>query len=875
MKKFFRRLAILFVVLIVLIVAASLIITSLFGNKIGNTLVNSINEQINSELIVEDFDFSLIRSFPNISANLRNVLIKDTKEDVLVEAEKLAFNLGLLGLIRSKIDIKSVALSAGNANISIDRNGNANYAIFKEVPETATGETDVEQKSYAINFDKVILEDLTINYDDQSIDQQAALWVENSEFSGAFDANQFSLKTNASLLTKALIIDDQRYLVGKDAALEGDIQVDLDQNKYLLNDLVFTLGKNSFDLTGFVEQQNKETYFDIILKNDEGNLASLLQLLPKNYIEGIETVKSSGNFDFSATIQGLLGKEVQPAINAKLELSRGKISAPALKKDFKDVTISAQFNNGRRQNAATTVFQIDRLEGYFGKKRLEANFKYENLKNPKIDLYLDGVLPMDAIYSLIGSEDITAGEGEMELKGINLHGLLKDIQNPNRFARVETSGGIQFLNAGLTVRDEQLNLVSGSLSLRDKLLSVKELIFDGAGSELQFEGSAFNLIPVLFADSVNSKRAELEFDATLKAKSIDFDRLMALTAVDSSDASLTRTEIDSMKTAHVQKREKLTNFLKGSFNAVIESYNFNKIEGEDFTGKVEFINNEMLINGTTLAMDGKVKVDGRVLFEGAPEMKTKFEFENINIKQLFEQTDNFGQSVLKSENIDGALNSKTVVYAYWDESGRLLEDKLRVLSGVGMENGELVNFEMLKQFSQFVKVEDLMNIKFSNLQNFLEYRRKRLILPVMFIQSNAMNLTVSGEHTYDNEMRYNIKVNAGQVLANKFKKFNPDLEPLKARQKGFINLYFMIYGNVDNYEIKNSKKRVKEDFELSSIRKRELWLALEKEFGHVALVEEPVEWRDIPEYDNNPETGEEEEFLDFEEGSKRDTIGRN
>ena len=867
MKKIFKRALVVLLILVLLTAGLSVAITSLFGNKIGDRLVTAINEQIDSELVVEDFDFSLLRSFPNISANLRNVIIKDNQDAILIEAEKLAFNLGIIGLIRSKIDIKSVLLSKGNAYIKIDRRGKGNYDIFKETPDEPAEDTS---KTYEIAFDRAMLEDFGIQYANEASKQHVKLWIENSIFSGAFGDNLFDLNTQVSFLSHSIIQDGQRYLSGIDGAIEGAVQVDLENQKYELEDLIFSLGKNSFDISGFIEQKNEESYLDLTLENESGNLASLLQLLPKDQIPGIEQISSSGNFAVNASIKGLLAKNVQPSIKANISLDRGKINTPHLKKPFKDVTLSAVFSNGRRQNNATTFFEIQKLEGYFGRKLLEGNFRYENLDNPNINLFVNGILPMDAIYGAFGQERITNGSGEIELKDIVLKGLLKDIQNPNRFARVESSGALQFEEASLTVRGEELTLDKGFLSLRDKLLKASDLSFKGAGSEIDFEGSAFNVIPVLFADEENSKRVELEFDANLKAKSIDFDRLMAITAVDSSDASLTRTELDSMKTAHVKKRETITNFLKGSFNAVIDEYNFNKIEGKTFTGKVEFINNEMDITGSTETMEGTIKIDGKVFFEAAPSMKTKLEFEKININQLFVQTENLGQDVLVADNIKGDLNAKAVIYANWTENGDFVEDKFRILAGVGMEDGQLKDFKLLQQFSSFVKIQDLMNIKFSNLQNFLEYRRKRLYLPVMFIQSNAMNLTISGEHTYDNEMRYNFKVNAGQILANKFKKFNPELKPLKARKQGFFNLYYMIYGNADNYEIKSAKRRIKEDFELSSIRKRELMLALEKEFGYVTLVEEPMEWRDIPEYEDE-EAGE-EEYLDFEE-VKRDTVG--
>ncbi len=135
----------------------------------------------------------------------------------------------------------------------------------------------------------------------------------------------------------------------------------------------------------------------------------------------------------------------------------------------------------------------------------------------------------------------------------------------------------------------------------------------------------------------------------------------------------------------------------------------------------------------------------------------------------------------------------------------------------------------------------------------------------MFIQSNAMNMTVSGTHTFENKIDYNIKVNAGQILWNKFKKHNSRLKPQKAKKKGWFNLYYRIYGPIETFTYESDKKRVKRSFDLSDTRKRRVQKELRKQFGDIVSIEEPTDWKDvIPEFE---EEGEEEEveFIDFDQ----------
>ncbi len=354
---------------------------------------------------------------------------------------------------------------------------------------------------------------------------------------------------------------------------------------------------------------------------------------------------------------------------------------------------------------------------------------------------------------------------------------------------------------------------------------------------------------------------------------MDIGRLMQLSAVAPAAKKADDAVVDSLQTEQIKKREQFTSLLKGAFNADIKEFNYRKIQGVNFEGKLNLDNNELAILGATRAMGGSFELDGRFYFEEKPRLHAKVSGGGVDAKEFFRQGENFGQQMLTHKHLEGLLHTKMAIYAYWNEEGDFLTDDLRILAAVGVEEGELKNFEMMDNFSSFVNIKDLRHIKFTNLENFMEIRKQRLYIPVMFIQSNALNLTLSGEHTFDNVMRYNLKVNAGQVLAQKFKSHDPALKPVKARKKGFFNLYYTISGPVDNYEFKANKREIKDEFQLSDIRRQEIQTALEKEFGIIELVREPEDWRDIPEYDYGSEK-EEDVFLEWEqEGGKKKQEG--
>ena len=121
-------------------------------------------------------------------------------------------------------------------------------------------------------------------------------------------------------------------------------------------------------------------------------------------------------------------------------------------------------------------------------------------------------------------------------------------------------------------------------------------------------------------------------------------------------------------------------------------------------------------------------------------------------------------------------------------------------------------------------------------------------LPVMFIQSSALNMSISGEHTFDQDILYYLKLNAGQVVANKLKKNDVKKDFKKASKSGWINMYYVLSGTTSVVRYEQYRNAVIAGFEKSSSLKESLRNYLVEKFGYDVYWLEPNEWEDIPEY---------------------------
>ena len=712
--------------------------------------------------------------------------------------------------------------------VRIDKQGKTNYSIVKK------RKTESSDNDLALSLEEARLEDVELIFIDERIEQEVKMLIQEAQASGNFSADRFSMKSFAEMQSEFVETKSGRFLIGKRLVYDAELDVDFKNRKYVFKEIDLGIESSMFRVDGTVQNEGKNSDIDLKIESKDGSITTLVELLPEKYLAYFGDFESNGTFFLNSTIKGRLNDKQTPDVKASFGLEDGKISSKKLKNSFKDVSFEGSFSNGKYNNSASTIFNIKNLKGYFNRELIEASLLVSNLDNPKVDFKLDGVLPLSSVYGLFNIPSITGGEGEIEIKDMRVKGRYKDMLLTNKIHNVKATGIFEFDDAGIEINGEDLIVDKGKFQLKGNSLLVNNIKIEGADSEIYLNGKFINILPVLFADSLNSKKAKLKFDAKIASSKLDIDRFVGMLQKPINERFKQKSEVDSLKSAQIQNRKSITNFLEGKLAASIDEFNYNEVYGEDFSGNFVFKNNEVSIKGSTYAMEGQFDLDGKMYFKDAPYLVGKANCGSVNVNTFFKQFENFGQEAIQDKNVSGTLDARLLIKAYWNEQGSFDYDKLNILGDIGIIDGELNDFELLYDFSDYVKIQDLKRIKFTALRNWLEVKKRKVYIPTMYVQSNAMNITVSGSHSFDNKIDYNLKINAAQVLFNKFKKHDPELKPIKPEKKGWFNLYYHVYGKTDNFQVKKDKKHVKRRFAQGDRTKLGIKAELKKAFGSLA-----------------------------------------
>lgn len=836
-RPFWKKAILFLLITAALAVLVLVIVATFFEQQVTEKILANLNKSLKTKLEVRAHQLSLLKKFPEATLDLQGVRLGGAGGGNLLEAEHLNFNFNLTSLFSDKILVKSIEISDGALVLKTDSRGRSNYEISKETPQTKGKNQPAEpEKDLEIALQNCEFKNLELIYENEQTRQAALVEVQKAEFSGNFSAKKYNMASRADCTIGFFETDSTRYLVGEAVNYSATFAVDMSQNLFNFQAVEASIGGNVFAVSGIAIDKPDYTDFNLRMDSKEGDISMVFNLLPERFHEYFKDFESEGTYACGGTVKGRLSANQHPTVSFGVRLRDGKVTSDKLQSPIRNVRFQANYT-ARPDGQGN--FEIAGFEGDFGGSPLRFDLKINNLDDPTVNFKMNGTLPLAATWGLFDLPEISDGEGKIQVPELTVEGKYADMISMNRIPFVAARGKLVFENAELTYNSVPLEIPGGEVKLDGNILSAEKIRMRVGDSQMSFDVAARNLLPVLFADSLNSENAQLDFAGSLLSSKMDFAQIEKMFSVQATENQVGVQVLDSLKTAKTVERESILGKLNGTFNLQIADFTFEKITGKNFAGKFAFDRNVLLVAGDVEAMGGKIHVEGEHKFDLQPNLHLRATTQNVDLKTCFEQFDDFGQEFLTQKNLRGRLDAKVAVWAFWNEKGEFQLDKTRILADLSAKQGELTDLKMLEDFSSFVHLEDLRRVKFSQLQNFFELSNRRFIIPAMAIQSNAVNLTFSGTHTFDHAIDYKIKVNAGQVLFNKMKKHDSDLDPLPEKN-GWLNLFYVVRGTVEDFKYHRSKKTVKSEFERSEEQRRGMASRLDFAFANAPKFPEIV-----------------------------------
>ena len=732
--RLIKKLILFLFVLLLLGGAIGVGIAHVYQDEIEQLAVQNINEQLQTPIEVEDIEFSLMKKFPYASLELKNLMALDAfQKDTLLQAEKLFLKLNALDLYNKNYALQQLELHNGFVRISLNKESVPNYQIWHSKSDSSQGQS--------LDLNHVSLNNIHIQYSDAKSNLHISASALQTELNGTIENGIFSAQINGDFETDFIKVRQDQYLEEK--TLSAWVSLDASKQYTSFNGSAQT---NDLELKFNGTVQNGYT---VNVSGTDIDIKTSLHYVPKRFLSSIQSYQFDGTADLNINVENQKTSNLPAAIHADFNIENGSMQSN-LPWQIKAAEIQGIYHNGKQRNNGSSIVGLQSINCQVNGEYLKGSLTYSNFNNPHIQTQFNTELDLAdiqrfgyelPIQEVSGKAKITANyKGEI--------GLKNDIKKD--FEQAEKSADIQLTNTSFRYKPLALfHGLDGSMRLLNNRLEIDSVKgFNGEESKLKFVGAIEHLF---------SQNKELQIAGHLSS---DWLKMSEMITADTTQES----------TPFIMPNNILANITTS-----IKDASYEKFHMSHFQAKVSFNKGVLKAKEVQLkSMSGNITGDLALsqTEEGNLRLITTSKLNQINVRQLFYEFENFGQTTMRHKHLRGKTTADVYLRTEWDAYLNPIPENLYSFLDMKINDGELIEFEPMLLMSDYISVDELKRIRFSTLENQIEVKNRSVEIPFMEIHSSAMDIAGSGTHFFDNTLDYEIEFSLNEVMGKRWRKKN-------------------------------------------------------------------------------------------------------
>lgn len=796
--KIVKRVVLWSITIVALLIGIAITLAYIYEDKVKKAIIEEINKNLLTEITVERIDLSLLSRFPYASLNFKNISANEishsnTKKQ-LIKADNIYLQFNIWDLLSKKYRIRRIELRNAHVNLHVFKDYTRNFDIWNKKEK---------DKSSAITFEiqKLIFNSVSVHYQNDYFNQTAKFSTRKAYIKGDFQELTYKLSVFGRFYVELLQINRTDYLNNDNVFLDLIMEADDERMIYIVKSGETQINNLNFVFGGkFYKHDGKQ---GIDLSIDGANLAmkSFIHELPQRYKSKLTDYDFEGNVSFKTTIKGTLDRGENPRIIISFGINSGYFKPKSNDIAIENLTLKGKFTNGDKQNLETSVLEFNDISASLNMGQIKGDICYKNFKNPQLDLQLDADFDLKNLIAFFKIDTIENIEGRLHLI-TKFSGKIQDIGHITKKELIASTntGSMDIQNFSIKIKNNplQISKVNSNISFENNNVSISNLTAIINQNEFLINGNARNFLPFILMKDEN-----LMVTAEVYSKELNLNSLL------SEDG-----EKDEIKMGIPLPKN-----WEANISMKFDTFKFQKFYAEKVTGTVQLGKN--IISSDFIKMNafgGVVSISGYIKDYAESTNKTEFNalLEDVNIRSAFEQLNNFGQDKIVSDNLNGTVNANIKMSALMNSELQIMTENLYVLADLIIENGQLIDYEPVKKLLRHVKIDDVNDIKFQTLSNTIKIENNVILIPAMEIKSNALDLGISGTHSFDNEINYRIRLALSDLLWNKAKRKKENEEFGIIEDDGIkTSLYFNVTGTIDNpqftYDRQSVTHKIKEN----------------------------------------------------------------
>jgi uncharacterized protein involved in outer membrane biogenesis len=760
MKRFFRISIKILAALIALFVLAAIVIHLFFAEEVKSYALKQVQAQLNSKMDIGEVDFSLWRHFPKASIELKKVYIEDTfgGGDTLLYADRLSLAFNVINLFSGTYTVNYLAAENADIRLKLKEDGSDNYHFWKESPDSTT------EAKFKFEISEMDLSEATLLYDDREAKLLFDSHVDELNLNGLFSNEKNETTVEGQILLNTLKIAQENYLSGEAIRLDAQMQFEDDFNTVIFQSAVLELRDSEVELTGVWKSANP----DIKIKTKGAELDLLRAILPDLMDKVERDYGIDGSFDFEGRYTSIESKD---DLSGEFSLSGGKLEHKGSGEKLDEIHSRAAVHVNKNK----TTLDVTEASGSFRSGQLSAAGVVEFAEQTSLNVSINGQLKLEELKEFFGLDTLELFEGAVnaavEYTGQISNGGLtaEDIKAAKMGGRVVVEG------ANIKVRGNKNTLenIYGTMVLADGNAAVQGLKATVGSSAFEAEGMLKNFIPYLI-----DTNEHLQIETSFRSAHIDLAELL------SEDGTASAGTYDL----------NLPQNVGCNLNLLVEKITFKEFVATNLRGVGRMLNGDIRISPVQFeTAGGSFIADFNLRKQGEGEAYTmvcEANMQKIDIRELFRQFGNFGQTFITDSHLKGRANANIAFKSKLKNDLSIDAASIESLIDLNIENGELIGLESLQSISEYLRKNKLISafadpdefdskmkhIHFQSLHNQIEIKNRVIHIPTMDIASSAMDIRASGKHGFDNSIDYSMNFRIRDILRKKKSEFGEEMD---------------------------------------------------------------------------------------------------
>lgn len=740
-----------------LLIIALILIPFFFKDKLKDLVIKEVNKSLTAKLELDDFDLTLLSTFPNLSIQLDGARLKGTGDFegiTLADVKTLRADLSFWDVVKGdEISIDAIYLKEPKIDVRVLYDGKANYDIVK--PDSLKTEEELkEPSSFKLELKYYEIEGGNIRYDDKVGGLFANIVNLNHEGKGDLTADvvDFETKTTADEITFEMGGLSYLSRVKTDIVANLLLEFKESSSKFTLKENTFQLNALKFGVDGFYEMLADKANMDLALKADKATFKEFISLIPAFYRTGYESMLASGSLSLNAKVKGMLDDKNIPGWDAGIKVSNASIKYPDLPGKIENIAIIANSKFVGGSNLDKMTVDVDKFHADFVGNVLDATLKMRNIMTDpalkatilaKVDLAsLGKVIPLakDETYNGKLDADITL-DGKMSYIEKQNYEAFKalGILNLKDFKYVSPE-----LNQAVEISEMKFRFAP-------QYLALEKLDAKTGNSDFAMNGTIDNYMGYIFRDEL------LKGKFTLNSSNLDLDQLMNIVPTGETVETPAATKTSTADEGGFE----IPGNIDFALNTDVKKLKFNGMDASNVAGMVTLKEKVATLNNLNLnALGGHIGLSGNYNTQNPakPKASIAYSLKELDIQQLVTKFLTVEKLAPITKYMNGKISSN---FNLSTDLTSNLDPILSSVSGLGDLLSSSVTISNLKIFDKLADVTKLTNFNnqvINNIKAKFKIEDGKLAVNPFDIVLGGIKTNVSGTTSLDQSIDYKLKM---------------------------------------------------------------------------------------------------------------------